>query len=273
MRVTLRLAWKSLGRLPIHYHPAVQAAIYHTLEPSLAAFIHDQGIRYQARQFRLFTFSRLMGPYELSRDKQWIQFTGDSQLVVASPLNSLLQSLARRLLDKPVFRVGPSEANITEINAQKTPLVEEPVIRVKTLSPIVAYNTMHRADERKYTLYRAPDEPEFSRLLGENLQHKALALAGWSGDFGSAASSQPFTVSAVSSRRHLLKYRDIIVKGYSGMFIISGDPALLRLGIDSGFGSKNAQGFGCVARMPVTNAARKENRHVAGHAGVGKKLS
>jgi len=44
----------------------------------------------------------------------------------------------------------------------------------------------------------------------------------------------------------VVKYKDFVIKGYSGKFIMKGPVPLLQMGIGTGLGSKNSQGFGCV---------------------------
>ncbi|MDN5332516.1 MAG: CRISPR-associated endoribonuclease Cas6 [Tepidanaerobacteraceae bacterium] len=40
-------------------------------------------------------------------------------------------------------------------------------------------------------------------------------------------------------------YKDVIIKGWMGVYILKGDPVLLKIAYDAGLGSKNSQGFGC----------------------------
>ncbi|KGP75443.1 hypothetical protein JT05_10495 [Desulfosporosinus sp. Tol-M] len=46
-------------------------------------------------------------------------------------------------------------------------------------------------------------------------------------------------------RMHILEYKGGIIKGYSGMMLLSGPPPLLQIALDAGLGSKNSQGCGC----------------------------
>lgn len=48
-------------------------------------------------------------------------------------------------------------------------------------------------------------------------------------------------------RQQLVKYKDFVIKGAVGKFLIKGDKRLLQMGLDAGFGGKNSQGFGCVS--------------------------
>ncbi|MHB1611065.1 MAG: CRISPR-associated endoribonuclease Cas6 [Sulfobacillus sp.] len=274
VRIRLRFSWQSGSSIPIHYSPLVQAAIYRTLEPSLASFIHDHGIRHSARQFRFFTFSRILGPYKLSADRQWINFPGDSELVISSPIDILLHSLARGFLDRAIVQIGTSSAVISAIESERVPLLSDSTIRIRTLSPIVAYNTMLRMDKRKYTLYREPSDPEFSRLVFENLRHKMAGLREWMGQAMPSVSESPVRVRTHHARLRILKYRDIVVKGYDGVFTVTGDPALLHLGLESGFGSKNSQGFGCVEQAERPSGLKREGySNALRHAPTGAGLS
>lgn len=243
MRLKLRLHFPKEHMVPIHYNEILQAGIYSAMEPDLAKFIHDQGIAYNERIFRLFTFSRLLGRYELSKDRRWIRFHEGCDLIVSSPLDEVLRSVASTLLKRPTMNIGFNLVSLTSIEA----IMVSPVgsrVTVRVLSPIVAYSTLKRFDGRKYTLYREPRETEFSELVHQNLIRKAGALALWRGQ--PEGEHSEFRMVAKNTRQHVLKYKDFIIKGSSGVFKMYGDAKLLSLGIESGFGSKNSQGFGCV---------------------------
>ena len=44
---------------------------------------------------------------------------------------------------------------------------------------------------------------------------------------------------------NILKYRNTIIKGYTGVYKITGDPRLKKTAYETGLGSKTSQGFGC----------------------------
>lgn len=227
------------------------------MEPDLARKIHEKGTSFNGRVFRLFTFSRLIGEYKISADKRWIRFPSKCSIVISSPIDEILRSVASRLLNSPILRIGFNQTTIESLQAENVPVMEDPHIRVRTLSPIVAYNTLKRMDGRKYTLYHQPSEKEFATLLHHNLLRKLAAMAEWSEAVSPGDLSSEFAVSCSNARLHILKYRDFIIKGYSGTFRISGSPILLRMGIEAGFGSKNSQGFGCVSLLG-SSSLRKE---------------
>ena len=43
-----------------------------------------------------------------------------------------------------------------------------------------------------------------------------------------------------------MKYRETVIKGWMGRFVLKGNRKLLKLGYECGIGSKNSQGFGMV---------------------------
>lgn len=44
----------------------------------------------------------------------------------------------------------------------------------------------------------------------------------------------------------IVKYRETVIKGWMGRFVLKGNRKLLKLGYECGIGSKNSQGFGMV---------------------------
>ncbi|MDI6814456.1 MAG: CRISPR-associated endoribonuclease Cas6, partial [Desulfitobacteriaceae bacterium] len=177
--------------VPIHYNYWLQSALYAAMDKGMGARVHDTGFEGSGRIFRYFTFSRLLGLFELAKDRQFIRFPQGCQWVVSSPLNDVLGAMAGGFLQSGVLEIGPVRAEITEVR------VEHPVIgaaavrtqgsdrivgdqtigvRVRTLSPVVSYSTMLKGDGSKYTVYFQPGEPEFQRIVAENLQKKWVGL-------------------------------------------------------------------------------------------------
>jgi len=50
------------------------------------------------------------------------------------------------------------------------------------------------------------------------------------------------------SKLHIVKYKNFIIKGYTGELELAGPIELLQTALDSGLGSKNSQGFGCARK-------------------------
>jgi len=138
------------------------------------------------------------------------------------------------------MRLGRNEVVVEKVYAQKYK-VDKAEIVVKTLSPIVLYSTLLRPDGRKYTCYFQPGEPDYDRLLNGNLQKKYQAYYGKEPPTGTVQAN-----ALGRQKMSIVKYKGIIIKGYSGRLHLTGPCSLLQLAVDGGLGGKNAQGFGCV---------------------------
>ena len=44
----------------------------------------------------------------------------------------------------------------------------------------------------------------------------------------------------------IVKYREMVIKGWMGRLVLKGNRKLFKLGYECGIGSKNSQGFGMV---------------------------
>ncbi|MEA4884839.1 MAG: CRISPR-associated endoribonuclease Cas6 [Clostridia bacterium] len=230
--------------LPIHYNYVVQSAIYSLLDLAQAEFLHNVGFSAGGRVFKGFTFSRLMGQFSLQPQAGAIVFTGRLRLVISSPIKGFCDALATRLLVGGGVRLHSSSVRTVSVTASE-PKVQSESIAVRTLSPVVSYSTMQKADGSRYTVYYQPGEPEFARLASANLIKKAQALAGLTSIAGEA------TVRPVEQlRMSIIDYKGTVIKGYSGRLGLQGPSVLLQMALDAGLGSKNSQGFGCLEYAP-----------------------
>lgn len=244
LSITFSPAGSSL-RLPTHYNRLLQASLYANLDQITAAFFHDRGFLHGSRSFKVFTFSRLMGPYEINAREGVICFNGSLKLVVSSPSDDFCGSLATCLLARGSILLGKEEVGIEKVEVQSPTITGERAI-VRTLSPIVVYSTLSKADGAKYTCYFQPGEPEFEEQLCDNLRKKYEAVHGCPAPDGTVR-VRPFR----QPRMHIVKYLGTVIKGYSCTLQLEGPQALLQLGLDAGFGAKNSQGFGCVELCPA----------------------
>jgi len=226
--------------LPIQYNHTVQAMIYNSLDDDIGEFLHDKGFTHGKRSFKMFAFSRLMGNYSLDISEGKVTFVGPISLVVTSPYSDFCNSLANGLLFKSSVRLGHAKVKVTNISLEKD-IIDDEKIKVSTLSPIVVYSTLFRVDGRKYTCYFAPGEKDFDEIVENNLKNKYKAFHKGEPPGGSV-SINPIRQPKLS----VINYKNTVIKGYSGTFILSGPPSLLQIAVESGLGSKNSQGFGCV---------------------------
>ncbi|MDU4959167.1 MAG: CRISPR-associated endoribonuclease Cas6 [Sporomusaceae bacterium] len=225
--------------LPVNYNYIVQSALYHSLNTDLASFLHEKGYSDGSRTFKLFCFSLLQGPYHLDKTRRMVDFGREVKLTVSSPLGDFCQSLVTLLMTRGSMRLGTQDVFIDRVQTRQLTVDGERAV-VRTLSPAVLYSTMPRPDERQFTVYFQPGEPDYNRLFNENLQKKHHAFSG--GDSLGTVAVRPLGLQKMK----LIVYQETIIKAYAGTLVLTGPQPLLQLAVDAGIGSKNNQGFGCV---------------------------
>ena len=235
MRLNVELNATESIRLPIHYNHLVQSMIYHSMDREFAEFLHEQGYEVDKRKFKLFTFSRLLGQYKIMGSE--ISFVPPVRLIVSSPLKEFCQYLLNGLLSQGSIRLGQNEVKVEKVSVCSPEAQSE--IKARLLSPVVAYSTFLKPEGGKYTCYFQPCEQEFNRLAEENLRKKYQAFHNQEPPAGD------IRIKCLKSPRlHLIKYKNFVIKGYSGLLLLQGPQPLLQMALDAGLGSKNSMGFG-----------------------------
>lgn len=241
MRVKIRFVSENKLTLPLHYNYLVQSFIYRNIGKTLSQFLHKKGFTDGKRNFKGFTFSRLLSRERKVYSKEGkIVINPPFELVISSPVNRFIESLAEVMLRKESLHLGENKVYFDAINVYAQPKLGEKV-QVKMLSPMTVYSTLSKLDGRKKTYYYSPFEREFSELIEKNLRKKHRAYFGKDSD-------GDFTIkpSKVSRRdEKIIIYKGTVVKGWMGFYELSGSSELLKLAYDAGIGSKNSQGFGC----------------------------
>jgi CRISPR-associated endoribonuclease Cas6 len=227
--------------IPVQYNHAIQSMIYNNISPELADFLHDQGFLLNGRSFKLFTFSRLRGPFKMRSDGK-IEFTSSVELTVASPIERFLRELSEGMLRKADFVLLRQKVFLE--NASVYPPVDfEKVtddVKIKMLSPVVAY----RSDkERGKTKYYSPWDDTFTELIKKNAEKKHFLLTG------QRLENSQFKIIPMKNldKRYckILNYKGTVIKGWLGIYKLRGNKRLIETAYDAGLGSKNPQGFGC----------------------------
>lgn len=225
--------------LPIHYNNIVQAFIYNNIDEKLATFLHDKGFSFNNRVFKLFSFSRILNRGK--KVEKYFNFGKKIEFIVSSPLDEFCKSIANYMLQRDDLYLGQNKIKTDQIQIYNFKVTTDEII-VNTLSPVVTYSTLLRADGRKYTCYFMPGDPDFDRIIYENLVKKYNVINNTNISFDNEIEVIPIG----QAKQNFIYYKNIIIKGVSGKFLVKGDRRLLQVGIDAGFGSKNSQGFGCM---------------------------
>lgn len=227
--------------LPWSYADWLQGLLYHALRlgiPQVAQFVHDVGFSAGNKKYKLITFSLLQPTaYEPSRDG--LRIKGALSWSVSSPVSKLIEAVALGLLVGPDVRLGQNPLRVENVCVVPEPKFGERMI-FTTLSPICA-STGERDEAGRFgKRFLSPEEPDFGRVLNENLRRKFASLHGTS-----SAGEVKFSLLD-EPRSKLLSVNGTQVRGWLMRFIAEGPQDLLRIGYEAGFGERNAQGFGMV---------------------------
>ncbi len=211
--------------LKLSYIKQVQGFIYHNLSPHYAEFLHSSGYPYEKRVFKMFSFSRLLGPYRIVRRNGTIIFNNNVDLYFSTPDNKIIEDLASNLMKGDKFKLGSNNVKLNSITVLKNPKIEKKNI-IKMLSPITVYSTLLTPDNRKKVYYYSPFEKEFPQMISENLRKKYTAFTGK--DPGKMSIS--LVPKRVSKRNeHIVRYGDYTIKAWDGIYEMSGSKTLMML--------------------------------------------
>ncbi len=243
MRIKIEFASENRIIIPINYNHYVQALLYNSFSSELTSFLHEKGYIVKNRHFKLFTFSRLFGNYKINDNK--IIFNSPIYFYLSSPFNDILTEFANTAFkSKEQLKLGNNNVFCTSISVFKGIDFENNIeYKIKMLSPVTVYSTINMGGKRR-TYYYGPHDNEFNNLIMENLfkKYRAVYKVNLSNEFKNFKIS-PFKVDL---KRHfiLTRFKDTIIKGWMGLYKITGSPELLKIAYDAGIGSKNSAGFG-----------------------------
>lgn len=217
-----------------YYNRAIQGLIYNLLDTDFANWLHDTGFKYGRRSFKLFTFSRLFGPF--TRRGDLIDFGKKVQLYISSPIDKFVGQLCNNLLKKKLV-LETNFINVESIEFLKKPTFSPSAI-IRTLSPVTVYSTLLTPQNTKKTYYYSPYEKEFSELILQNLLKKA--------DMLNIAAKKEFKIRPYCVKDVYVSFKETLIRGWVGEFEVEGDPNLLEIAYETGLGSKNSAGFGMI---------------------------
>ncbi len=243
--------------VPWNYQHYLMGAVYSrliNLSPAMNRYLHAEGISLGKKQYRMFTFSKLFS-IGARAAPDGLELDAPINWFVSSPLPWLMDAFARSFLSETVVHIGTGQ--LEACHAYVAPgLPEGEEFEFKTISPLVTSEGVKRSDGRLWKAFLSPDEPKFWTNLAENVRNKAKALQIDVKDNWLELEPRGHW------RSRLIEVQGCKVKCYEGRFVARGNPVLLRLGYDAGFGERNSQGFGMVELVdrPVRNHNRPFRR-------------
>lgn len=247
IRITLTPATYPAS-FPVNQH-AVASWIYQTVAmvaPDFAGFLHNEGFHAEAstKNFKFFVFSLPKLPRYTFQHDSYRFAEGFVQLQIASPLPNFLEAFVTSLTAQGTFRLGGQLYEVSALEILAPPIIHDQM-RFAALSPLTVA-VQPAGSPTKY--YVRAHEAEFGPLVVANLCEKYRVLYGTDIDEGELEFA--FDWDYIEGRggpervSKLIAYKDIKIKGYLAPFYVRGNPELIALGWECGFGSANSQGFG-----------------------------
>lgn len=230
--------------LPIHYNHILQGFIYNSFsDKSFAGFLHNSGYKWNKRNFKLFTFSRLNGKFKIDYKNKNIVFEPPVTLVVSSVKDMIIQDLTANIIKQDWLQMGKQKLALDEVEFRTFGQKKDFLI-INMLSPVVVYRT-DRINGSNKTRYFTPWEEEFQEQIKNNLIKKYEIIKGKGSIKGSIGEN--FIIKPLFKERkpNIVIYRGFVIKGWMGKFELRGDPELLQIGYECGIGAKNSMGHGC----------------------------
>ena len=227
--------------LPKHYNHHIQALIYKTFSPQLATNLHNIGFPYGKRRFKLFTFSRILEKGIPTKDDTKLIFKRKITFYFSSPIEDIVENLAERSFKEREFELCGKKIYISQLQIITTPKIEEKV-KIKAISPITIYSTLKKADGSKIVHFYKPIDKEFSKLIENNAKKKFHLIYGKDPE-ELKLEIKPLKFS-VKDNLKLVKFKDTIIEGYTGVYELTGSPELIYVTYEAGLGNKNSGGFG-----------------------------
>lgn len=251
MRIKITFMPSDEFSIQVNYNSILQAIVYKHISHELAAKLHDNGFPLEGRKFKLFTFSRIFGdnkPLFYNKSKKTLTTDDKICFVLSSPIEKIVKEFASSMAKEDIIMFGKNRLRIDSISVMKDPEISDK-IQINMLSPITLYSTFQKVEGKKTTYYYNPFEREFCEMMYKNLLKKFLLVEPYTADDVTQLSHPEFTIEPIGPaenfKEQLISYKNFIIKGYLGKYILTGNPGLLKTAYHAGVGVKNSQGFGC----------------------------
>ncbi len=234
--------------LPLSYNHLIQAFIYQNISNlEMRQKLHDDGVKYEKRRLKFFTFSRLNGRFKIDNDLKKIRFSGPISLTFSlyDKLEEKLgydyfSDILSNMMKNDNLYIGENKVTLSRLIPVKYEFSRS-LYYIKMISPILLYKS-EIGHQTKFRKYVSPWDPEFNNLVIQNLHTKTEAL-------GMKLNKEDFNITTLnrenSTDGKIIGFKNFKFKAYYGTFKLQGEREIIKLVYDSGIGAGNSAGFGC----------------------------
>lgn len=226
--------------LPIQYNHILQAALINWIKnPLYQQFLHNEGYKKEKRKYKLYSFSKIYGKYLIKKEEKIITFFDKIHIYLSCCDTKYIEYLTQNILTGYPLILGRYQLMISEIETIRE-LYKQTCI-VKTLSPVSIYSTLVDSTGRKKTYYYNPHEKEFSHLAKNNLINKYISF------YGKEPNNKELIIELIKGEKEsIIHYKGYIIKGWNGVFSLTGSEELIEIALNAGLGGRNSIGLGCI---------------------------
>ena len=227
--------------IPKNYNHYLQAMIYKTIRNyEMKTFVHDYGYANEKRVYRGFCFSGIQGKVRVL--PEYLVFENRVHLYISAYHTEFLQEILQSFLEADEVMIANQRLNVVGVEVSKTPnFVVSDTVRL--LSPLMIYSTLEDKEKQiKSRYFYAPDHPQFSEQLRQNLVRKALAIAGK--DLSDAQLKIVVAEKVSPKHKRIIRYKSTNYVAWYTPLKLQGDSELKEIAYATGLGSKNAIGLG-----------------------------
>ena len=235
----------------------MSSAVYKLLQfgtPKFSEFLHNTGYQVGNKTYKLFSFALLLQKYQTT-EKGINLISPYLTLIISSPIikdffkGILLGSFASKEIELDIDR-KQYIFSIEQIEEVPNPDFRENM-KFSLLSPLIVSTMKEHNGELSQYFLRANDNPGmFTDIINKNLANKyelyhPEKYNGKGINFSFDDEYIKRKKGKVSKKISLkIRGNTINVIGVNSPFYIEGDPELIKVGYECGFGEKNSMGFG-----------------------------
>lgn len=257
MRLKLSLACNEGATFTYNYNHLLYKAINSALHKAYTVLPN------QCRDFAMFTFSQLyFDQYTVSREGISAQ-GGAVYWYISSPRIYFLEGVLKGFKKMGEIPLGDQLLILDDLEVLADPEIAS-TMEFSCMSPITL---MSRANARRRPRFGRIEDNNFNDRLRQDLVNKYYRV------YDALPSSEEldieFNQRYIENRRRvsrLVDYNGIKMLGYMIPFVVRGNPELIQVGYQLGFGHRNNCGFGMVKvwHSPEQAAKGKDDVSEAG---------
>ena len=230
MQIDLKISLDEPLVLPISYQHIIQAIFYKLMGDSNSKVYHNSGYSIRNKVYKPFSFSNIIGKYIIQGNN--IVFYENIQIKFRSIDLDVISNISSSVI-KEGISIRKETFNNIEMKVFNQRIYKDKVL-IKMLSPMTCYIT----DDNKKTIYYNPVQEEFYDAIQYNASQKYEAFCGKKTNI----TIRPININI--NDKCITKYKNTIIEGYLGEYMLSGETEMLDYLYNCGLGGKNAQGFG-----------------------------